>query len=332
MKKTKKLTLSKTLLILTAIVLVAAISISVTLAYLTAETEVRNNVFTSAANISGETIEPYGEEAGEPGSNSNVNYTYQPGNTYDKDPLIHNKTLDSDVYVGARLDFYIAVTKDGNDNPVYRQVPYDLFTKYVTINGSNVVPQNTTTAGKWEEIAVSTAVNTNDNTVSPHTDFSTTLGTEWSKYYVYNSVLARSVLGEHVGTGTNPNTYQIGETDNQSGSTSGNTSISAPIFTSVTPSGNITISRTLPTAEGTSANAGSYTTVLYADGPDPGDVYQCFDFKIVVNGYGVAADSAASRNEVINHLKQSLSLPESTGRIDVTTASSSNAQLKASHS
>ena len=173
---------------------------------------------------------------------------------------------------------------------------------------------------------MTTARTANDNAVSAHADFSSALGTQWSKYYVYNDVLAASASrSESVAVGTGAGTYQIGATDHQAGSTSSaKTSITSPIFTGVTPSGRISVSRTLP--------AGSCTSVLYADGPQPGDVYRYFDFRIVIHGYGVAADSSASRAEVIVHLKEDLVLPGTADRLDVVTASASNTELKASHS
>ena len=327
MKKENRHSLRGVILLLTGMALVVTVSIFVTMAYLTAITNSRENFFQGAPNIKGETVEPYGQAEGEFDGDSTVNYAYQPGNACAKDPLIHNKTTDSEVYVGARVDFYIAVTKSG-DNPVYRQVPYSLFTKYVSISGWNTGSGS----GQWEEIDVPTARAANDNAVLADSGFSDALGTRWSKYYVYNDVLDKAdSFAESVTPDTVNSAYKIGSATNQSGSTSSvKTSITSPIFTSVTPSGKITVSDTLPTASGTSSGAGEYSAVLFADGPQFGDVYECFDFKIVVNGYGVAAESSAARSEVIEHLKDDLDLP--TVRIDVYTSSATNTQLKASHS
>ena len=325
MKKENRHSLRGVILLLTGMALVVTVSIFVTMAYLTAITNSRENFFQGAPNIKGETVEPYGQAEGEFDGDSTVNYAYQPGNACAKDPLIHNKTTDSEVYVGARVDFYIAVTKSG-DNPVYRQVPYSLFTKYVSISGWNTGSGS----GQWEEIDVPTARAANDNAVLADSGFSDALGTRWSKYYVYNDVLDKAgSFAESVTIDTNNHAYTIGSTANQSGSTSSaKTSITSPLFTGVTPNGRITVSDTLPTANG--GSSGGYATVLYADGPQFGDVYQCFDFRIVVNGYGVAAESAAVRSEVIEHLKADMDLP--TVRIDVSTPSATNTQLKASHS
>ena len=325
MKKKNRHSLRGLILFLTALSLVVAITIFTTLAYLSDYTISRENFFQGAPDIKGETVEPYGQAEGSFDGDSTVNYSYQPGNEYAKDPLIHNKTTDAEVYVGARVDFYIAVTKSG-DNPVYRQVPYSLFSQYVSINGWNTGAGS----GQWEEIDVPTAKTANDNTVTADAGFSSALGTRWSKYYVYNDVLDKAGSPtESVTTDTNNHAYTIGSAANQSGSTSSaKTSITSPLFTGVTPNGRITVSDTLPTANG--GSSGGYATVLYADGPQFGDVYQCFDFRIVVNGYGVAAESAAVRSEVIEHLKADMDLP--TVRIDVSTPSATNAQLKASHS
>ncbi len=157
MKNQKKKSLKTALLMGVAVVLVAALSVGISLAYLTANSSTKTNTFTASGGITGEVAEP--------SFDSSDDYTYYPGEEIDKDPLIQNTTADSSIYVGARLDFYISVNGGS-----YQQVKYDVFSYYATIYYNTSVGFNTT---NWTDI-------TSDVTGD----------TQGSKYFVYNTVLS----------------------------------------------------------------------------------------------------------------------------------------------
>lgn len=162
MKEKKNKGARKVLLMAISVVLVAAVSVSVTLAYLTSITAEKDNVFKASGSINGKVIEPnYDEEKAA---------NYLPGVPVTKDPMIDNDSAnDYEIYVGARLDFYIEL------NGIYQQVTYENFAKFVDITG---LPTSTSIAvaedGKWYDITPSTG---ND---------------AGSKYYFYNKVLVKN--------------------------------------------------------------------------------------------------------------------------------------------
>lgn len=159
MKEKKNKGARKVLLMMISVVLVAAISVSATLAYLTAQTDEKVNSFTPSGGITGEVLEP--------SFNNSSDYTYNPGNEIAKDPLIQNTTTDASIYVGAKLDFYIKVTGD-----TYTQVSYDKFAKYVAIKYGSTTGFNTT---NWTD--VTSQVKNNDN---------------GSKYFVYKTAIGKA--------------------------------------------------------------------------------------------------------------------------------------------
>lgn len=166
MKEKKNKGARKVLLVAVSAALVVAVSVSATLAYLTATTAVKDNVFKASGNIAGKVIEPnYDQEKAN---------NYLPGVPVPKNPMIDNDSAnDYEIYVGARLDFYIDLANNGS----YEQVTYDDFKKFVDINtlpsskyGSLIGSEN----GLWYDITPSTG------------------NTKGSKYYFYNKFLAKN--------------------------------------------------------------------------------------------------------------------------------------------
>jgi predicted ribosomally synthesized peptide with SipW-like signal peptide len=127
----KKNNFRKGILIVLALVLVSAISVGATLAYLTASTDTATNTFTAGEGISIEIQEPEYEKI--------TNYEFTPGTTFDKDPSVKNTSAESPVYVVVSLEYKIDETS----------VPYSTFTntdnvKHAIIkNSSNVAGFNT---------------------------------------------------------------------------------------------------------------------------------------------------------------------------------------------
>lgn len=113
------------LFIMICAVLVAAIGVSGTLAFLTARsTEVDNTFKAKSEGISGEWVEPMFD--------STAIKNLSPGVAVAKDPSIVNTTPtdDGQILVGARMTFFIQV--DNND---YWAVDYATFSKFVTVTG-----------------------------------------------------------------------------------------------------------------------------------------------------------------------------------------------------
>ena len=253
MKKNKNSKAGKILFMAAAVVLVAAVSVSFTLAYLTAQTKVLDNQFTASGGITGEVLEPKfdKEEANK----------YLPGKEVPKDPMIQNETTDASVYVGARLDFYIDVT-DGTN---WQQVPYDTFSKFVEIKNSSTSGFNTT---DWSDITTS---------VSPNT--------KGSEFFMYNKVL-KPYDNNKVENGDV--SYNNDGDDNTkpiftSVTADANITISdESVGLEANVTGNSAISSI--TKEG---------NVFYIDGTkNTKCVFKNFKFKIVINGYGVKDDSS----------------------------------------
>ncbi len=239
-------------------VLVAAVSVSFTLAYLTAQTKVLDNQFTASGGITGEVLEPKfdKEEANK----------YLPGKEVSKDPMIQNETTDASVYVGARLDFYIDVT----DGESWEQVSYETFNKFVNIKyDSKEFNTGTGDTQTWTDITA-TADSSQDNK---------------SKYFMYNKVLEPydSSKVEDGGIG-----YTNDDNDNTkpiftSVTADANITISDE---SVGLKANVTENSAI-------SNITKEGNVFYTDGvKNTKCVFKNFKFKIVINGYGVKDDSS----------------------------------------
>ncbi len=171
MKEKKNKGARKVLLVAISAALVAAISVSATLAYLTAKTDAKDNIFTASGDISGEVIEPnYDPDAAN---------KFLPGVPVAKDPMLDNDTsVGADqtfnIFGGIRLDFFI----DKNCNGTYdsgEQVTYAQFSRFVTINDL---------ATDWTDVS--------SNVGDPSAQ---------SKYFIYNKVIAKDDGDATEGTG-----------------------------------------------------------------------------------------------------------------------------------
>lgn len=112
---------AKVLLICAALALVVVISVNITLAYLTAVTEKKENIFKAKQNITGMWVQPCFENG--------KTYYISPGSKIIKDPLVLNTTKNKPIYVGAKMTFSLNIGYGDID------VDYDTFTHYVTIEG-----------------------------------------------------------------------------------------------------------------------------------------------------------------------------------------------------
>lgn len=162
MKEKKNKGARKVLLMAISVALVAAISVSSTLAYLTAKTGTKDNVFQASGNISGRILEPnYDEE----------NATkFAPGREVPKDPIIDNETADSSIYVGAKLEFLINVTDLTDAN--YVAVDYNTFTHFVNI-------KNLASDSTWKLYTTTDGISSTDN----------------ARYYFYDKILNKDADG-----------------------------------------------------------------------------------------------------------------------------------------
>lgn len=114
------------LLTIASMGLVAALSIGGTLAYLTAKTDEKTNVFT------GEDEKLKGHIEEEDWKYDKEGYTYLPGDVVAKDPMLVNDS-DLSAYAALKVEFVV----DGN------KVSYDEFTNYATVSYNKVDGFNT---------------------------------------------------------------------------------------------------------------------------------------------------------------------------------------------
>lgn len=277
MKKTTTKKSHKGLTVFVACVLAAAISVGATLAYLTAQTGKVTNTFTASGDLTGQIQEPGFPDGG--------TVAYTPGQTITKDPLIHNLS-GFDIYGAVRLDYYINFT--GSD---YVRVPYEIFHKYFSVNYEGTI------SADWTEF---TDKVTTKNAASGITN----AGTEWSRYFFYENVITD---GSSSTTSTKAST------------TYGNnaTYFSKPVFTTVTPSGDIL----LGSKNNTSITA--YETKLhYGTDGFKGKMYEKMNFKIIVTGFGVKKE-ASGRDTAYNEIEalmNSTDITKLTGSTDLTAA------------
>jgi len=157
-KKTKRT--RKVLLMAIAAVLVSAVSVSATLAYLTAQTSSVTNTFTGSGGITGRVAEPNYDGDGK----------FTIDQPVSKDPLIENTTTDAAIYVGAQVSFWINVS-----GTTYTQVSPSVFYQFVDVqyNNADAASYNTGTGTtQWT------------SKESPSGDK--------SLYFIYNSLLTKS--------------------------------------------------------------------------------------------------------------------------------------------
>lgn len=88
----------------TSLALVGAVSFGLTTAYLTANTQEKTNTFTSSAKVITELDEPIWGTSNEK--------TYEPGETYAKDPEVKIVTKSEDAYLAATIEFKV-MSNDG---------------------------------------------------------------------------------------------------------------------------------------------------------------------------------------------------------------------------
>ena len=282
MMKTKKNNrFGKVLLLMTSIVLVVAVSVIGTLAFLTAETDLLTNSFQASTGISGKVDEP-----SFPGGRTGGNTTYTFGAPVKKDPLIQN-TGKNNMYVGLKLDFYLNAQDNAANN--YVHVPYSTFAKYVDIISNAKANEETDVfnTNYWTEETASTATD--------------------SKIFSYRP------------TGTNAFTVVYGNTSYTSATCdlpdeptnylpATNNDNTYPIFNQVQIKDEVN--------KGVLPSGGSYnkptTDTEFAAGPS--GVYEVLNFKIVITGQGVqadgsnisTADSTAINNQILSDIMAGL--------------------------
>lgn len=281
----------KGLLMAVSVVLVAAISIGATLAYLTAQTAEKQNTFkASSPDLTGQTLEP---------SMITREKFFMPGETFNKDPMVQNTTLTENAYVGARVRFFINVDKDSN-------------------NGTelNVIPGNDSNKRKYVEVDYTTAqkyitLHTNVQkyqvgTASSDTGFNTTSWTDvttdtraktgadqLASYFIYKKALGNKVTSS-VGAIYDPDTSGHNGND-----------VTDPLFTSVTFSKYINLPEEIPAsgddvnkivqnvANGTAPAIGIKDVDTLTQANQYNYIFKNFDLKIIVDSYGYKTSDAA---------------------------------------
>lgn len=164
MTDNKKKGLYRILFMAVSVALVVTISVSLTLAYLTAQTSIKTNVFTADSDdLTGNMYEPAFEAA------TKVNL--QPGDIVNKDPMIQNETKAAKMYAGVKVNFVI----NG------KFVSYDVFRKYVAFYAGDSAPTLDNSNG------YTCTVNDRWTEVTPS---STSGNNAMAKYYVYDTELA----------------------------------------------------------------------------------------------------------------------------------------------
>lgn len=279
MKEQKKKGVRKVLLMGVACALVAAISVSLTLAYLTAKTDVKTNTFKASPGITGEPLEPNYDQT--------VTHKVVPGVTEAKDPLLQNTTTNGDIIVGAKVSFYVDIGGG------YKKVTYDVLKNFVDFKYGDDAGWNLNTAiaadtDKW--VQYTKTKTTNVNSTADGTVASDKLSAEdKSLYFIYSDVLSQMDTSLDTTKATNgENTL-----DQKYGSGAQGNDNTYPLFTSVTPKSALKITSSVPTG-GTSAG----TSTLGTSPADTIDNYfSKFDYKIIVDFYGVKNDESLSGTE-----------------------------------
>lgn len=300
MEKNTKSNLRKGLLMATACVLVAAISISATLSYLTAKSNTKTNVFQSESGIEGKLNEPH--------FNMDQTNYFSPGERVDKDPVVVNtSSADASMWTGIRLTYFINPSNTG-----WVQVSESTFRKFVEIyqtttatdgkTGVDLVTSSTATgyndtasdsSNKWTEMKwdpASTTTAITSPTPTNVADFSAQgKYNSLAKYFKYNETVAQNASTKAIfGSVQAKGAICIPETDDAKGTHTikfnGDT---------ITNGGSTKYSSL-------EANSDARRTFLATVG-DSLDTYYftSFDFEIDIDGYGVKYDSGnASADEL----------------------------------
>ena len=179
MEKKKKRFLLKWLLMGTACVLAADVSVGVTWSYLTAKTNDKNNTFRSEIEIKGVIDEPH--------FNMNQTNYFSPGETVNKDPLVKNVSLTAaDMWTGVRLSYFL---NPGGLGAV--QVDEDTFLKFVAIYNSlkGTAPAVTGyNQDKWSEMAAADFNSGTKNSLCKYFKYSDAVPQNGSTQPVFQSV------------------------------------------------------------------------------------------------------------------------------------------------
>lgn len=261
----------KVVLIATSMLAVAAVSFAGTLAWLTAQTNNKTNVFTSTNKLDIEIEEEnWDEYLSTYGTDGQALITGD--TTYPKDPSVTNKTTSDTAFIAVGLSFYVESGTDDDGNTVYKQISYDDFCEFATLSYISTAADEDT--GTEEE--TTDGVNTVDWLASEDNDSSTV--SELIYYYVGSTGTTTS--------GTNSFVYDPDGDDNQLGAVLTGES-TTNIFDYVTLKDASTLATTLGIAEDTTTDADTGETVT---------TYRYNDFQIVINAYAV--DEASVANEV----------------------------------
>ena len=256
MKEKKNSRAKKILLMGISCVLVAAISVSATLAYLTAKTNDKDNKFTASGGITGEVIEPNYEYA--------KTLNWKPGEEIQKNPMVDNDTANYDVWVGASIEYQLSV--DGTD---YVTVPYSVFSQYVTVTGkvgNDWVVMNATDHTKdyyFYNKRLTKQTTETEQSYSPTTSFGTTgsvTSDNTTELFTKVTPKANLDISPNYATTASPGYY-------------------VPMY----QNGNSMVAKTLVTA-----NANIPTTNVNLDTL----AFNSFNFKIKITGYGIKNDSS----------------------------------------
>ncbi len=289
MEKKKSKVLYKVGLMLIAMVLVAAVSVSVVRAYLTAMTSTLNNEFYSAYDLDGEIVEENFKQKQADNSFPDVEVP--------KDPRVLN-TSDGgyEMYAGLRLDFYIYCWNDpdgAETGGAYVRVPYAKFNKFVQIIGlPEVKAENADSIGTEHGKLMADEYNKStawyEYVVSDD---------EYAKYYFYNNKLAaykgasfsgqREDMSSPVFTsvkirpGLMINANPVTTTSDAEGGASN----------SVTPAKNFTKADLDKYEKKEGASSEVLDSFSWYDDDVKRTVYNGFKYKILISGYGVNAET-----------------------------------------
>ncbi len=268
MKEKKSTKFRKFILMGVACVLVAAMSVSATMAYLTAQTKNKVNSFSPTGGLKGQLIEPSWEQVD----------NFLPGKSYPKDPSVDNDTTDSKIYAAMKLEFQIWAS-DENSNEGYVTVPYNVFKEFVTIEGLDTINNKTAVSSsspenEWYPMTVNGA-NTN------------------YKYYFYNAILAKDQGdGNDVGNPANNDVtaplFRNVTVNSKLRLQEGGTAFTKSLFTAG--------------SENTAVvNAAAAVTACTSN---PSTAYSAFKFRIKCTGYGTKyEDSSTTATVAEGYLK-----------------------------
>ena len=215
---------TRLLMMATAAVLVAAVSIGVTLAYLTATTPEKVNNFTANTDA----LQGVLDEPKFTANKTNV----RPGDKYDKDPLVENLTTTDSMWTGIKMTFKI--------NGII--VPYSTFKQYVALYSDS----DPTATERYLDSG--TDMGYTDDFSSDWTNVtSNTTNSSGALYFVYNTKLTEN---DNNGVANHTETY-----------TNNGTDTTTPIFKHVYLNPNITVvsaTNGSPTIRSATADASAY--------------------------------------------------------------------------